>query len=234
MASRIIRESSRTSPTLAKLSHGAERLFWRLTTYADDWGRFEADPEIVRGACLPTVSGVTTKHVQAWLAELSKGLVRFYAVNERQYGVFLTWFKHQRKRDGQAKHPDPPAEVPQDAATCGDTPLDAARVMGYGVGVKRTTMSRSNGFERDAVEVLEFLNRKAGRSYRPVRANLAFIKARLTGGATVENCRGVIVRKVREWAGDPKMAKFLRPETLFNQTKFESYLGERPGEDTDA
>lgn len=232
MASRIIRDSSRTSPTLAPLSHGAERLFWRLTTFADDWGRFEADPEIVRGACLPTVQGVTTKQVSGWLKELGIGLVRFYHVNDRQYGVFVTWFRHQRKRDSKAKYPEPPAELPHVAADGGNTPQDAARGMGYGEGI--TTLSRSNNYERDAVEILDFLNRKAGRSYRPVKANLGFIEARLKAGATPDNCRGVIVRKVREWAGDPKMAKFLRPETLFNQTKFESYLGERPGEDADA
>lgn len=79
-----------------------------------------------------------------------------------------------------------------------------------------------------AREILAFLNEKAGRSYRETPSTLALIEARLKSGATVANCRGVIARKVREWGPDPKMAKYLRPETLFNATKFESYLGERP------
>jgi len=43
----------------------------------------------------------------------------------------------------------------------------------------------------------------------------------------VQDCKGVIARKVREWQDDPKLAKYLRPETLFDATKFESYLGEK-------
>lgn len=78
--------------------------------------------------------------------------------------------------------------------------------------------------------ILTFLNEKAGRSFRPVDATLRPIEARLRAGATVEDCRGVVARKVRDWRGDPKMVKFLRPETLFNATKFESYLGEKEPE----
>ncbi len=84
-------------------------------------------------------------------------------------------------------------------------------------------------FKKEALEVLNFLNQEANRSFRPVEANLAMITARLQSGATVPNCKGIIVRKCREWKGSPQ-EKYLRPETLFNKTKFESYLGERPGD----
>ncbi len=50
--------------------------------------------------------------------------------------------------------------------------------------------------------------------------------ARLKSGATVMNCRQVIVRKNRDWKDDIKMAKYLRPATLFNDVKFEQYMGE--------
>ena len=53
MPSRVIRESALNSPTLAKLSHGAERLFWRLTIIADDAGRFDAHPTVVKARCFP-------------------------------------------------------------------------------------------------------------------------------------------------------------------------------------
>ncbi len=56
--------------------------------------------------------------------------------------------------------------------------------------------------------------------------NLRPIDARLRSGVTEDQCRRVIDCKVRDWRDDPKMAKFLRPETLFNATKFEGYLGE--------
>jgi uncharacterized phage protein (TIGR02220 family) len=93
---------------------------------------------------------------------------------------------------------------------------------------QETTLSSSRS---TAHQILEFLNEKTGKSFRPVAAHLDLIQARLKDGATEANCRGVIARKVREWGPDPKMAKYLRPETLFNRTKFESYLGERGHEE---
>lgn len=80
--------------------------------------------------------------------------------------------------------------------------------------------------KKQAIEVLDFLNEKTGRLYRPVDANLKLIIARLTSGASVINCRQVIAKKTREWKADSKMVEYLRPATLFNATKFEQYMGE--------
>ncbi len=77
-----------------------------------------------------------------------------------------------------------------------------------------------------ATDVLDFLNSKTGRAYRPVEENLKLIIARLKSGVTVMDCRQVIAKKTREWKSDPKMAEYLRPATLFNATKFEQYMGE--------
>lgn len=81
-------------------------------------------------------------------------------------------------------------------------------------------------FKSQALEVLQFLNEKTGRVYRPVDTNLKLIIARLKSGASVMNCRQVIAKKTREWRGDAKMSEYLRPATLFNATKFEQYVGE--------
>lgn len=78
----------------------------------------------------------------------------------------------------------------------------------------------------DALEVLNFLNAKASRAYRPTRANLDMIRARLRDGATVADCKQVIAKKTREWGTDDKMAQYLRPLTLFNRSKFDQYTGE--------
>jgi uncharacterized phage protein (TIGR02220 family) len=79
---------------------------------------------------------------------------------------------------------------------------------------------------KQAKEILEFLNHKAKRNYRPVDANLDFIVARLESGVDFQDLKSVIAKKCREWLGDPKMENFLRPATLFNKTKFEQYVGE--------
>lgn len=83
-----------------------------------------------------------------------------------------------------------------------------------------------NQFTPQAREVLKFLNEKTGRAYKPVKANLGLIAARLKEGATVTECRQVIAKKSREWASDERMAEYLRPATLFNATKFAQYVGE--------
>lgn len=100
-----------------------------------------------------------------------------------------------------------------------DTPSPASR-------------SGSQGSESAAVQVLEYLNEKAGRDYRPVKANLSLITARLKEGATVEECRAVVDAKVEEWSADTKMRGYLRPKTLFSATNFAQYAGELGTSDT--
>lgn len=139
MPNRIIKESCRTSPTLAALSDAGERLFWRLITAADDYGRFEADAEIIKGLCLPRLKKWTAVKVEACLKEFGvivpgeeEALVLFYRVKGRRYGQFSKWEDHQRQRDSKPKYPGPEdgtrEESPNSltAATCGDSPQPAA------------------------------------------------------------------------------------------------------------
>lgn len=91
---------------------------------------------------------------------------------------------------------------------------------------------KPNGFTGQALEVLEFLNAKTGRKYRGVdgrgrpTANLSLIINRLKTGVSVQDCKTVVARKFRDWGNDDKMRQYLRPETLFCASKFESYLGQ--------
>ena len=71
------------------------------------------------------------------------------------------------------------------------------------------------------VEVLDYLNENAGTKYRPVESNLKFIRARLKD-YSVADLKAVVDRQVAKWKGT-NMQMYLRPETLFNATKFETY-----------
>lgn len=82
----------------------------------------------------------------------------------------------------------------------------------------------------EAVELLLFLNEKAGRHYRPTDTTLKPIIARLKEGFTVRECKFVVMRKVREWKGKD-MDKYLRPATVFGEQKFSQYIGEVPFEE---
>lgn len=73
--------------------------------------------------------------------------------------------------------------------------------------------------------IIEYLNEKIGSNYRPgSKDTVKKIGGRLDEGFTYEDCIKVIDNMVADWKGDPKMEKYLRPETLFRASKFEGYL----------
>jgi len=234
MPTRDIKESCRTSRTLAKVSAQAERLFWRLTTYADDFGRFPADADVVRANCFSVMlDTVRENHVTNWLMELSGvDLIRFYTGSDgKTYGFFPTWAKHQRTRAKHSKYP-----APSSADICRQMPADVAVVTESTevpeVAVKTETpenISRGADAPPRGIEaqVLEWLNHKAGKNFRPVEANLGLIRARLKDGLAVWQLKAIVSTKVDAWKGT-EMAHYLRPSTLFNKTKCEQYVGELP------
>lgn len=95
-----------------------------------------------------------------------------------------------------------------------------------------TKPTKPNSYLEQATEVLMFLNEKTGRNYRAVdgngkaTVNLHLIVDRLKSGVSVQDCKTMIARKYREWAGDDKSWPWLRPSTLFRASNFEQYLGE--------
>ena len=89
---------------------------------------------------------------------------------------------------------------------------------------------KKNGLTEDAQAVLEFLNLLTNKNYRlknpngKLTANGEIIIARLRDGYETEVLTQVIAERNQEWAGTD-MAKYLRPVTLFNKTKFAQYVG---------
>lgn len=87
----------------------------------------------------------------------------------------------------------------------------------------------SSSDEQDDVpykEIVDYLNLKTSKSYKHSTSKTkSLIKARWNEGFRVDDFKKVIDNKCFEWIGDPGMAKYLRPETLFG-TKFEGYLNE--------
>jgi len=91
---------------------------------------------------------------------------------------------------------------------------------------KPSKQSENKKLNSTAKELLKFLNQRAGKNFQEVEANIKPIVCRMKEGATEIQCRQIILRKVRAWATDEKMAEYLRPATLFNRTKFAQYVGE--------
>lgn len=75
-------------------------------------------------------------------------------------------------------------------------------------------------------EVVECLNSKTGKHFRASsKATARRINARIAEGFGLDDFKSVIDAKAAQWLNDPKMSRYLRPETLFG-TKFEGYLNE--------
>jgi phage replication O-like protein O len=88
----------------------------------------------------------------------------------------------------------------------------------------KDTIQKKDGIPYHAI--IDYLNLKTRKRFtlRP-KATIGHINARWGEGYTMEDFKTVIDNKCTSWLLDPKMAEYLRPETLFG-SKFESYLNE--------
>lgn len=79
---------------------------------------------------------------------------------------------------------------------------------------------------QDAVnEIIEYFNSKFGKNLKPSTDSYKkLIQARLNEGYTVEDFKKVIDNKATDWEGNAKMAKNLKPSTLFRACHFDEYL----------
>ena len=144
MPNRIIKETITTSDTLAQLTAEAERHFYRLIVQADDHGRFDARPHVIRSRAysamldrvLPEESERLTISLEA--AEL----IKLYEVDGKRYGAFVTWEQHQRVRAAVSKFPAPSlasadtrGHLTAVDGNRGHPPQSATNVAVFGVGV---------------------------------------------------------------------------------------------------
>ena len=74
-------------------------------------------------------------------------------------------------------------------------------------------------------EIVSHLNAASGQQMKDDSIRVRNIAARLKDKVSIDVLKAVIDMKVNEWKGT-RMAKYLRPETLFNPTKFATYVDE--------
>ena len=75
--------------------------------------------------------------------------------------------------------------------------------------------------------VLDDLNQKSVKKFKQTETNLKIISARLAEGYTEEDLLQVNSNQCREWMGDPKMEKYIRPETIYAKSKISGYVNNR-------
>lgn len=93
-------------------------------------------------------------------------------------------------------------------------------------GPDRASKDPSKDLRKD---IISYLNKKTNKHYKPnSNKTKSLINARFKEGfKDLDDFKKVIDTKTAEWKDDPKMEKFLRPETLFGN-KFEGYLNQTP------
>lgn len=80
MPNRLLREGITTSDRIESLSEAEEVFYYRLLVVADDFGRMDARPAILKAQCFPLRDSATPARIEQWLAALAeKGLIVRYS-----------------------------------------------------------------------------------------------------------------------------------------------------------
>jgi hypothetical protein len=96
---RSIYPTTATSLKIARCSIPAQLLFDRLIAAADDQGRLQGDPMLVKSSCMPLVDKATVKAMAGWLQEIEAlHLIIRYEVDGEPLIQIRNWWDHQ---DGQ-------------------------------------------------------------------------------------------------------------------------------------
>ncbi len=110
MPNRILRDWTDSS-AFDGLPAEAERLFVRLLMKVDDFGRFHANPQLLKSACFPLAEDLRANTVAAWLTLLSdRQLVFSYTSGTGSY-LAVRKFR-QRARAESSKFPPPDGQPP--------------------------------------------------------------------------------------------------------------------------
>lgn len=150
MPNRIIKESICTSEDVAKLSMGAEVLFYHLIVKADDYGVYFGNEQIIRSTCYPLKTDeIKLKQVESWLNELvSAGLVNAYIAEDgKKYIQFAKWAKHQQIRAKRSKYPtmdDSCNQLIADDCKCPRNPIQSNPIE---IQSKSAQSANNGGFE---------------------------------------------------------------------------------------
>ena len=206
-------------------------VFAGLWGHCDKAGRFEWRPRTLKLDILPFLNFDMTKTLDLLVAS---GYIRRYSADGGEYGVIPSFAEHQRINGKESqepeKYPEPPEQQPGSTGEATETTGREGKGMegngDVGLAPDAARLRKNTELRKIASQVVAFLNEKTGRNFDLNGANADHVIARLKDGETVDDCRAVIALKCREWRGDPKMSKYLRPETLFNRTKFATYKGE--------
>lgn len=207
MPNRMLRDWT-DSLSLEGLSAEAERLFIRLIMKADDFGRYHADPRLVRAGCLPLVDAVSSEQIEQCLLELTiRAMIVRYTVKGRAYLAIRNF--GQRLKQSVPKYPAPDGQ-PRDWKA-GDAELPEAIPQPPPVGNPTEEIAQAWNEQSSLPQVAEVseARREAARARLREDYFAAHWREALTKVASSGFCRG---QNERGWQAS--LDWFLKPGTV--------------------
>lgn len=128
MPTRILRDGIIDSRAVNALSEPGEILYRRLMSIVDDYGRFEADPELIRARCFPrqldrwTIQRITDVLPELTVIHGDLRLVTVYAVESKKYLQINNFGQRVQCKE---KYPSPDSR--ESTVIHGDSPSSRSR-----------------------------------------------------------------------------------------------------------
>lgn len=106
MPQRFLKPGLITSPKWESCSWHAQSFYVRILTLVDDFGRYDAEPILLKSHAFPIREDVKTGKVEELCGELQgSGLVEFYIVAGKRFLQVTNWT--ERARSEKSRFPDP-------------------------------------------------------------------------------------------------------------------------------
>lgn len=145
MSTRLLSDAVCQSEKIEKLDPFTEIFFYRLLVNADDYGRMDARPPMLRARLFP-LKNVTLGLMSDTLSTLRRvGLIDCYKAGGSPYLYIKDWDKYQQIRLKREKYPPPPGwESPMSVGEA--RPVGDARAQAYAHAVESESENESESY----------------------------------------------------------------------------------------
>ncbi len=193
MPNRLLKEGIVDSDRIDRLTPEAEVFYYRLLVVADDLGRMDARPAILRARCFPLKESLSAEKISKWLEAIwEAGLIGRYDDCGKPYIQILEW--EQRVRSN-GKYP-----TPDDGQLSVNCPSSDGLGRGKGKGLGA---SNANDVRFDAASgtwsISDLLQGQWGSAYPAVDVQTELAKAGAWLLANPKNQKSNYARFLTNW-----------------------------------